>query len=247
MDSRKTSESGVCHLARLEDERTKETHVVFALDTLDLMQETAGFYAGVHALLDRAARCRSGDESSVALGALTNAARDYATAVLATNEATELFGSVHGERSPRERERERERASVSQSRTRPPAVLATQLTLCEESAFSAGADSVPGAKPLPDGLLVVAGELGLAPERCIYVGDSPSDGGAARAANFGASIGVSYGSHAIEKLASSGNFDVIVHSVAELEELLFGPVQADAAADYAQLCAATIDRPKVLA
>ena len=35
-----------------------------------------------------------------------------------------------------------------------------------------GADSVPAAKPAPDGCLQVAAALGLAPEDCVYVGDA---------------------------------------------------------------------------
>ena len=38
-----------------------------------------------------------------------------------------------------------------------------------------GADDVPKAKPEPDGLLKCCEEMGnLLPERCIYIGDSPT-------------------------------------------------------------------------
>ncbi len=57
-----------------------------------------------------------------------------------------------------------------------------------------GADTVPAAKPEPDGLLLVCRELGVAPPNAVYVGDSPSDAAAAHAAGM-PSIGVTWGSH----------------------------------------------------
>ena len=84
-----------------------------------------------------------------------------------------------------------------------------------------GADSVARAKPFPDGCLRVASDLGLEPKDCIYVGDAPTDGAAARAAGYGAAIGCSYGSHAASKLEASGHFDAVVPDVAALEKALF--------------------------
>lgn len=43
---------------------------------------------------------------------------------------------------------------------------------------------VPNAKPAPDGPLLAARLLGFAPRNCVYVGDSPADLGAARAAGM---------------------------------------------------------------
>ncbi|ROR93004.1 phosphoglycolate phosphatase/AHBA synthesis associated protein [Nocardioides aurantiacus] len=43
-----------------------------------------------------------------------------------------------------------------------------------------GGDEVERPKPAPDGVLRVAQELGVDPARCVYVGDSPLDVGAAR-------------------------------------------------------------------
>ncbi len=43
---------------------------------------------------------------------------------------------------------------------------------------------VLAAKPAPDGPLLAAQMLGFAPQECIYVGDSPADLGAARAAQM---------------------------------------------------------------
>lgn len=45
-----------------------------------------------------------------------------------------------------------------------------------------GRDTVAGRKPDPEPLLTVLGDLGVAPERALFVGDSESDQAAARAA-----------------------------------------------------------------
>lgn len=45
-----------------------------------------------------------------------------------------------------------------------------------------GGNEVARPKPAPDGVLAAAQGLGLAPARCLYVGDSPLDVGAAEAA-----------------------------------------------------------------
>ena len=49
-------------------------------------------------------------------------------------------------------------------------------------------DDVPDAKPAPDGVLLAAREMGFAPQECVYVGDSPADMGAARAAQMTAVV-----------------------------------------------------------
>ena len=54
-----------------------------------------------------------------------------------------------------------------------------------------GADDVPRPKPAPDGLLQCCRELGMDISSAVYIGDSPSDGAAARAAGM-ASIGVTW-------------------------------------------------------
>mmetsp|Transcript_903 Transcript_903/g.1829 ORF Transcript_903/g.1829 Transcript_903/m.1829 type:complete len:331 (-) Transcript_903:426-1418(-) len=83
-----------------------------------------------------------------------------------------------------------------------------------------GADSVPAPKPSPEGLLQCAGELGdLDPKTCVYVGDSPGDGRAARAAGM-VSVGVTWGSNSEEKLRDAEVFDYICRDVDELRSLL---------------------------
>jgi phosphoglycolate phosphatase-like HAD superfamily hydrolase len=81
-----------------------------------------------------------------------------------------------------------------------------------------GADTVPAPKPEPDGLWLVCRELGVAPERAVYVGDSPSDAMAAHGAGM-ASIGVLWGSHSKEGLRRAP-FTRLCSSVDELCELL---------------------------
>ena len=49
-------------------------------------------------------------------------------------------------------------------------------------AIITGDDAAP--KPRPDGPLLAARELGIAPQYCVYVGDSPADVGAATAAGM---------------------------------------------------------------
>eukprot|EP00811_Abedinium_folium_P006328 NODE_15823_length_1028_cov_6.964484.p1 GENE.NODE_15823_length_1028_cov_6.964484~~NODE_15823_length_1028_cov_6.964484.p1 ORF type:complete len:279 (-),score=81.19 NODE_15823_length_1028_cov_6.964484:82-918(-) len=86
-----------------------------------------------------------------------------------------------------------------------------------------GADDVPKAKPAPDGLQLCAREVGVSPSDCVYIGDSPNDGAAAKAAGM-RSIGVSWGSHSVESLV--GAFDVVVSTVetlkAEVDAFLAG-------------------------
>lgn len=80
-----------------------------------------------------------------------------------------------------------------------------------------GADEVPAAKPSPLGLLQLCKELNCPPAACVYIGDSPSDGEAAKAAGmFG--IGVTWGSHPVETVTPA--FERVVHSVDELQREL---------------------------
>ena len=80
-----------------------------------------------------------------------------------------------------------------------------------------GADDVPAAKPSGAGLLQMCCELGLDPADCLYVGDAPSDGSAARSAGM-LGIGVTWGSHAAAAVQPA--FDEVVTSVSELERRL---------------------------
>jgi phosphoglycolate phosphatase-like HAD superfamily hydrolase len=154
--------------------------------------QTAGFYPGIESLL-------TSIPSDVALGALTNAAVRYAYAVLEKNCPTKQL---------------QEAGASTGAGT-------TGTTLPEiYSRFGSirGADNVPKPKPSPDGLFQVCQDLGLAPEDCVYIGDSPSDGAAAHAAGM-PSIGVLWGSHKEESLRAAP-FTHICRTVEELQFLL---------------------------
>lgn len=78
-----------------------------------------------------------------------------------------------------------------------------------------GADEVTAAKPNPDGLLYICKHLDLNIENCVYIGDSPTDGIAARSCGM-KSIGVCWGSHSKETITPC--FDRIVTTVDELSQ-----------------------------
>lgn len=81
-----------------------------------------------------------------------------------------------------------------------------------------GADTVAKPKPYPDGLFLCCEEIGISPEKCVYIGDSPSDAVAAKSAGMVA-IGVLWGSHPIESLKNAP-FDYLCESVDDLKILL---------------------------
>lgn len=66
-------------------------------------------------------------------------------------------------------------------------------------------------KPAPDMLLYAAARLGVAPERCVYVGDSPGDMEAARAAGM-APVGVAWGFRSAESLRAAGAAEVLAEA-----------------------------------
>jgi len=81
-----------------------------------------------------------------------------------------------------------------------------------------GADTVPKPKPHPDGLFQCCKEIEVSPQECVYIGDSPSDAVAAKAAGSVA-IGVLWGSHSIESLKKAP-FDFFCNDIDELKRLL---------------------------
>lgn len=83
--------------------------------------------------------------------------------------------------------------------------------------LSYGADDVPAAKPSPAGLLEMCRILELDPKRCVYIGDSPSDGEAAAAAGM-RGVGVTWGSHPVDTVKLA--FHEVVHNVDELQVTL---------------------------
>jgi phosphoglycolate phosphatase-like HAD superfamily hydrolase len=110
-------------------------------------KDTASFFPGIEQLLHSI-------PETTAIGALTNAAEQYAHAVLRINCPV-----------------------TSQSSVTSPAIYSRFQSI-------RGADTVPKPKPAPDGLLLVCQELDLPAHQCVYVGDSPSDGVSAHAAGM---------------------------------------------------------------
>ena len=76
---------------------------------------------------------------------------------------------------------------------------------------------MPAAKPAADGLLMCCEKLGVSPHMCVYVGDSPSDGKAARAAGMH-SVGVLWGAHREDSLVDY--FDTLVSDIRGLGEAI---------------------------
>lgn len=127
----------------------------------------------------------------VRLGALTNACVNYAHAVLKANCPVESSDGDSGDHDE--------------------AVYSRFLSI-------RGADNVPTPKPSPDGLWQVCKDLQLDPEQCVYIGDSPSDGMAAKNAGM-AAIGVMWGSYPEDRLREAP-FDHLCRTVEELQSLM---------------------------
>ena len=84
-----------------------------------------------------------------------------------------------------------------------------------------GADEVPRAKPRPEGLELLASRLAIPAHHCLYIGDSPTDGAAARAAGMGA-VGVAWGAHGGAELAPA--FPTVVDTPGQLKEAILGHI-----------------------
>ena len=83
-----------------------------------------------------------------------------------------------------------------------------------------GADEVPAPKPEAAGALACCEALGVDPSCSVFVGDSPSDAGAAARAGM-RSIGCLWGANeAALRAADEGGFDRVVEDVAGLSEAL---------------------------
>lgn len=80
------------------------------------------------------------------------------------------------------------------------------------------ADESTGNKPAPDPILTCLKQLGAAPDEAVYVGDSPADIQAARAAGV-RSIAVSWGVFGVQQLEAEKPH-VLVHTIPELREVL---------------------------
>ena len=80
-------------------------------------------------------------------------------------------------------------------------------------------DTTARAKPHPDPLLEAARRVGLAPQRCVYVGDDLRDVQAGRAAGMGTVV-AAWGYLGLGDAIEAWGADHIIHSPAELLKLL---------------------------
>ncbi|MSQ55566.1 MAG: HAD family hydrolase [Betaproteobacteria bacterium] len=86
---------------------------------------------------------------------------------------------------------------VTNKSTRLTTLIVKHLPLAPAPACVVCGDTTPHLKPHPAPLLHAAGELGLAPADCLYLGDDLRDVQAARAAGM-QSVAVEYGYHGTE-------------------------------------------------
>ena len=96
--------------------------------------------------------------------------------------------------------------------------LMEELNLATRAACIVSGDASPKPKPAPDNLLIACGQIGLAPDECLYVGDDHRDILAARAAGMTA-IAAGWG-YTGETEIQDWNADVVCTTVAELHGLL---------------------------
>lgn len=105
--------------------------------------------------------------------------------------------------------------------------LLKDLGIYEHFEIVVSGDTLPKKKPDPMPLLHVAEHLGVPPENAMMLGDSVSDVKAARAAGFQI-VCMSYGyNHGVD--IRDARPDAVIDSMAELEKLLEGAGQANAA------------------
>ncbi len=102
---------------------------------------------------------------------------------------------------------------------------AGHLGIAEHVVFVTGADAGHGGKPGPGMGLAFCETAGLHPSEVAMVGDSAADSEMARAAGFGASIGVCTGAAPMDVLRP--HFDVVIDSVALLPNLLWNEPLSD--------------------
>jgi len=148
--------------------------------------ETAGLYPGIKEVLERIVTSATQQQQpSIMMGCLTNACVSYAHAVLKVNDNDNDTDNANDNDNDNDNSNNK---------------VVTGVVGLQEMMISVhGADTVPAAKPKPDGLYQVCEELHVNPCDSVYIGDSPSDALAADAAGM-PSIGVTWGSHSVESL-----------------------------------------------
>ena len=97
-------------------------------------------------------------------------------------------------------------------------LAAQQLGIRDHLAFVCGSDGGFGGKPGPGMGEAFCRHTGLDPREVAMIGDAAADAGMARAAGFGAAIGVLTGSATRDQLEPW--FDVVIDSVAGLPDVL---------------------------
>ena len=117
-------------------------------------------------------------------------------------------------------EAEGRRLGIVTAKRRPTAELAfATLGIGGHFDVIVTAESTERRKPHPEPILHALAELGAEPGDAAFVGDSPFDMGAGKAARV-FTVGVSWGGiHEGEQLLEAGA-DVLVHSVTELRDVL---------------------------
>ncbi|MCD6055257.1 MAG: phosphoglycolate phosphatase [Gammaproteobacteria bacterium] len=93
--------------------------------------------------------------------------------------------------------------------------LLQKLKIAERAHCIVCGDTVQNTKPNPEPLLYAAKQLKIAPENCVYVGDSSIDITAAKAANMQA-IAVSYGYHQAHDNMKTWGADRIIDDIKSL-------------------------------
>lgn len=104
--------------------------------------------------------------------------------------------------------------------------LLAGLGLNQRAACTISGDTLPERKPHPAPLLLASRQIGIAPERMVYVGDARRDIDAGRAAGM-FTIGVAYGYITEDDDPGAWDADVIVASPAELTQYVLKGVTLD--------------------
>ncbi len=92
------------------------------------------------------------------------------------------------------------------------------LGLASSFAALLGEEDCPAPKPDHRGALLAAVQCGVAPEACLFIGDSPADCDAAHGAGMRA-VGVTWGIHNAAEMSAMG-FDVLVDHPRDILQLL---------------------------
>ena len=97
--------------------------------------------------------------------------------------------------------------------------LTRAMPLFKTAQTIVGGDTTPHAKPHPAPLLEAARQMGIAPERCVYVGDDKRDMIAGRAAGM-PTVAAAYGYLGATADTSHWNADATISTPAQLLQLL---------------------------